>query len=447
MSTLSQQIESAAEYSAASHALMLGSAFSGVLYHPVVSGNQLKIDVMRASGVEWDPLRESADTLRRMIPYFMAVRSSGGRASDSLVDVAEGLISEAVDKVGEWLISLADGHSATAESSDACADALQSVMEDTDSAMEDVVDLFTTVVETGLPLILPLPPPAKKIAMHALTQVGNAAGLLLLNQVKARDRAIGEALGTLSTHCSEQVSVCGACPVEPPKPLQHCDGVMPRGGEVVPRGGDGVPSVVPRNESSPTVSVCPSPGTPVSPGTSMPMSSCELSTGQRESANRLQPANEEQSTDQRDSSVPSRQPASNPSASSCQSPSSSQCSPSAQSEAESVQKVTPQPSDASSSGRTCTQMASGLTIESTQGAPDWNQKTPESSALSGGESGSAEGTRGPSSIRLDVSVQQPLEAVAEEETHVGRPVEPAPGATADDTTSHLGITVEKAGAW
>ncbi|MDO4915923.1 hypothetical protein, partial [Corynebacterium sp.] len=323
-------------------------------------------------------------------------------------------ISEAVDKVGEWLISLADGHSATAESSDACADALQSVMEDTDSAMEDVVDLFTTVVETGLPLILPLPPPAKKIAMHALTQVGNAAGLLLLNQVKARDRAIGEALGTLSTHCSEQVSVCGACPVEPPKPLQHCDGVTSRGG-------DGVPSVVPRNESSPIVSVCPSPSTPVSPGTSKPPSSCELSTGQREA------------TDQ--------------SASSCQAPSSSQCSPLAQSEAESVQKVTPKPSDASSSGRTCTQMASGLTIESTQGAPDWNQKTQESSALSGGESGSVQGTRGPSSIRMDVSVQQPLEALAEEEAHVGRPEEPAPGITADDTTSHLGITVEKAGAW
>ncbi|WP_296105274.1 hypothetical protein [uncultured Corynebacterium sp.] len=440
MSTLSQQIESAAEYSAASHALMLGAAFSGVLYHPVVSGNQLKIDVMRASGVEWDPLRESADTLRRMIPYFMAVRSSGGRASDSLVDVAEGLISEAVDKVGEWLISLADGHSATAESSDACADALQSVMEDTDSAMEDVVDLFTTVVETGLPLILPLPPPTNKIAMHALTQVGNAAGLLLLSQVKARDRAIGEALGTLSTHCSEQVSVCGACRVEPPKPLQHCDAVTSRGG-------DGVLSVVPRNESSPIVSVCPSPGTPVSPGTSMPMSSCELSTGQRESANRLQPANEEQSTDQRDSSVPSRQPASSPSASSCQSPSSSQCSPSAQSEAESVQKVTPKSSDGSSSGRTCTQMASGLIIESTQGAPGWNQKTPESSALSGGESGSAEGTRVPSSIRLDVSVQQPLEAAAEEEVHVDPPKETAPGTTADDTASHLGITVEKAGAW
>ncbi|WP_340049751.1 hypothetical protein [Corynebacterium parakroppenstedtii] len=395
MSTLSQQINSAAEYSAASHALMLGAAFSGVLYHPVVSGNQLKIDVMRASGVEWDPLRESADTLRRMIPYFMAVRSSGGRASDSLVDVAEGLISEAVDKVGEWLISLADGHSATAESSDACADALQSVMEDTDSAMEDVVDLFTTVVETGLPLILPLPPPAKKIAMHALTQVGNAAGLLLLNQVKARDRAIGEALGTLSTHCSEQVSVCGACPVEPPKPLQHCD-------VVTSRGGDAVPSVVPRNESSPLGSVCPSPSTPVSPGTSKPPSSCELST--------------------------------------------TQCSPSNQSQADSVQKVTSKLSDASS-GRTCTQMASGLTIESTQGAPDWNQKTQESSALPGGESGSVEGTRGPSSIRMDVSVQQPLEAVAEEEAHVDRPEEPTPGATADDTTSHLGITVEKAGAW
>ena len=396
MSTLSQQVESAAEYSAASHALMLGAAFSGVLYHPVVSGNQLKINVMRASGVEWDPLRESADTLRRMIPYFMAVRSSGGRASDSLVDVAEGLISEAVDKVGEWLISLADGHSATAESSDACADALQSVMEDTDSAMEDVVDLFTTVVETGLPLILPLPPPAKKIAMHALTQVGNAAGLLLLNQVKARDRAIGEALGTLSTHCSEQVSVCGACPVEPPKPLQHCD-------VVTSWGGDAVPSVVPRNESSPLGSVCPSPSTPVSPGTSKPPSSCELSA--------------------------------------------TQCSPSNQSQADSAQKVTPKLSDASSAGRTCTQMASGLTIESTQGAPDWNQKTQESSALSGGESGSVEGTRGPFSIRMDVSVQQPLEAVAEEEAHVDRPEEPAPGTTADDTTSHLGITVEKAGAW
>lgn len=412
MSTLSQQIDCAAEYSAASHALMLGAAFSGVLYHPVVSGNQLKIDVMRASGVEWDPLRESADTLRRMIPYFMAVRSSGGRVCDSLVDVAEGLISEAVDKVGECLISLADGHSATAESSDACADALQSVMEDTDSAMEDVVDLLTTVVETGLPLILPLPPPAKKIAMHALTQVGNAAGLLLLNQVKARDRAIGEALGTLSTHCSEQVSVCGACPVEPPKPLQHCDGVTSRGG-------DGVP----RNESSPVVSVCPSPSTPVSPGTSTPPSSCEPSTGQKEATDGLQ------------------------SASSCQSQSSTQCSPLTQSESESVHTVTPKSSDASSSGRTCTQMASGLTIESAQGALDWTQKTPESSALSVGESGSVEGTRGPASIRMDVSVQQPLEAVVVEEAHVDRPEEPAPGTTADDTPSHLGITVEKAGAW
>lgn len=402
MSTLPQQIDCAAEYSAASHALMLGSAFSGVLYHPVVSGSQLKIDVMRASGVEWDPLRESADTLRRMIPYFMAVRSNGGRASDSLVDVAEGLISEAVDKVGEWLISLADGHSATAESSDACADALQSVMEDTDSAMEDAVDLFTTVVETGLPLILPLPPPAKKIAMHALTQVGNAAGLLLLNQVKAHDRALGEALGTLSTHCSEQVSVCGACPVEPPKPLQHCDAVTSRGK-------DAVPSVVPRNESSPIMSVCPSPATPVSPGTSTPASSCELSTGQRESADRLP------SADQRNPSGQLQQPFANQSA--------------------------------SSSGRTCTQMASGLTIESTQGAPDWTQKTPESSALSGGESGRLEGTRGPSSIRMDVSVQQPLEAVAGEEAHVGRSEEPVPGTAADDTTSHLGITVEKAGAW
>ena len=349
MSTLSQQIDCAAEYSAASHALMLGAAFSGVLYHPVVSGNQLKIDVMRASGVEWDPLRESADTLRRMIPYFMAVRSSGGRASDSLVDVAEGLISEAVDKVGEWLISLADGHSATAESSDACADALQSVMEDTDSAMEDVVDLFTTVVETGLPLILPLPSPAKKIAMHALTQVGNAAGLLLLNQVKARDRAIGEALGTLSTHCSEQVSVCGACPVEPPKPLQHCDGVTSRGG-------DALPSVVPRNESSPLVSVCPSPSTPVSPGTSTPPSSCALSTGRVEPSDRLHPATQGEPSIERDSSVPSQQPSAN------------------QSQAESAQKVTPKLSDASSSGRTCTQMASGLTIESTQGTADWNQK-------------------------------------------------------------------------
>lgn len=440
MSTLSQQVESAAEYSAASHALMLGAAFSGVLYHPVVSGNQLKIDVMRASGVEWDPLRESADTLRRMIPYFMAVRSSGGRASDSLVDVAEGLISEAVDKVGEWLISLADGHSATAESSDACADALQSVMEDTDSVMEDVVDLFTTVVETGLPLILPLPPPAKKIAMHALTQVGNAAGLLLLNQVKARDRAIGEALGTLSTHCSEQVSVCGACPVEPPKPLQHCD-------VVTSRGGDAVPSVVPRNESSPLGSVCPSPSTPVPPGTSKPPSSCELSAGQREASDRLSSANEGQSVEKRDSSVHPQQPSAGQSASSCQAPSSSQCSPSNQSETESVQKVTSKSSDVSSSGRTCTQMASGLTIESTQGAPDWNQKTQESSALSGGESGPAEGTRGPSSIRMDVSVQQPLEAVAEEGAHVDRPEEPTPGTTADDTTSHLGITVEKAGAW
>lgn len=422
MSTLSQQIDCAAEYSAASHALMLGAAFSGVLYHPVVSGNQLKIDVMRASGVEWDPLRESADTLRRMIPYFMAVRSSGGRASDSLVDVAEGLISEAVDKVGEWLISLADGHSATAESSDACADALQSVMEDTDSAMEDVVDLFTTVVETGLPLILPLPSPAKKIAMHALTQVGNAAGLLLLNQVKARDRAIGEALGTLSTHCSEQVSVCGACPVEPPKPLQHCDGVTSRGG-------DALPSVVPRNESSPLVSVCPSPSTPVSPGTSTPPSSCELSTGRVEPSDRLHPATQGEPSIERDSSVPSQQPSAN------------------QSQAESAQKVTPKLSDASSSGRTCTQKASGLTIESTQGTADWNQKTPESSFPSGGESGRLEGTRGPSSIRMDVSVQQPLEAAAEEETHVDQPEEPAPGTTADDTTSHLGITVEKAGAW
>lgn len=361
MSTLSQQIESAAEYSAASHALMLGAAFSGVLYHPVVSGNQLKIDVMRASGVEWDPLRESADTLRRMVPYFMAVRSSGGRASDSLVDVAEGLISEAVDKVGEWLISLADGHSATAESSDACADALQSVMEHTDSAMEDVVDLFTTVVETGLPLILPLPPPAKKIAMHALTQVGNAAGLLLLNQVKARDRAIGEALGTLSTHCTEQVSLCGACPVEPPIALQHCDAVTSRGG-------DGVA----RNESSPMVSDSPSPATPSSPRKSTPPSS----------------------------------------------------------------------------GRTCMQMASGLTIESTQGAPDWTHKTPEECALSGGgESAPLEETRGPSSIRMDVSVQQPLEAVVEEEAHVDRPEETISIHAADDTTSHLGITVEKAGAW
>ncbi|MGX6968772.1 hypothetical protein [Corynebacterium sp. c7Ub_26] len=48
---------------------------------------------------------------------------------------------------------------------------------------------------------------------------------------------------------------------------------------------------------------------------------------------------------------------------------------------------------------------------------------------------------------MDVSVQQPLEAAAEEETHVDQPEEPAPGTTADDTTSHLGITVEKAGAW
>lgn len=398
MSTLSQQINSAAEYSAASHALMLGVAFSGVLYHPVVSGNQLKIDVMRASGVEWDPLRESADTLRRMIPYFMAVRSSGGRASDSLVDVAEGLISEAVDKVGEWFTSLADGHSATAESSDACADALQSVMEETDSAMEDVVDLFTSVVETGLPLILPLPPPAKKIAMHALTQVGNAAGLLLVNQVKARDRAIGEALETLSTHCSEQVSMCGACPVGPPTPLQHCDVVTSLSGDAVPR--DGSPAIV---------GVSPLPATPVSPGPSTTPSSCELPADQA--------------------------------ASSCQSPSS-------RSQVESAHSVTSKPSNASSSGRTCTQMASGLTIESTQGAPDWTRKTPESDALSGGgESARGEGTRGPSPIRMDVSVQQPLEAVAKEEAHVDRPKETAPINATEDTTSHLGITVEKAGAW
>lgn len=196
--------------------------------------------------------------------------------------------------------------------------------------------------------------------------------------------------------------MCGACPVEPPKPLQHCDAVTSRGK-------DAVPSVVPRNESSPIVSVCPSPATPVSPGTSTPASSCELSTGQRESADRLP------SADQRNPSGQLQQPFANQSA--------------------------------SSSGRTCTQMASGLTIESTQGAPDWTQKTPESSALSGGESGRLEGTRGPSSIRMDVSVQQPLEAVAGEEAHVGRSEEPVPGTAADDTTSHLGITVEKAGAW
>lgn len=262
MSTLTQQINSAAKYSAASHALMLGAALSGVIYHPEVSGNQVKMDVMRASGMEWEPLRESAATLRQRVPHFTEVRHRSGIVHDIFTAVGEGLISVGAEKLGEWLGSLVDGHSKTAESSEACADALQKVMELTDSAMEDVVDVFTTLVTTSMPLIIPLPGPAKKIAMQTLITVANATGMLLLQQLKDRDRALGDVFSTLSGHCHSHVDACREYVVQPPS---RCGDTLPSQQGTVP----------PRQE--PLVTPCTPPEPPAtceSPAPSTPPAAC-----------------------------------------------------------------------------------------------------------------------------------------------------------------------------